>query len=248
MEAEETELVRELENPLAKLGSIPFQNEVDLGIGPYDRVRNTLGILPTYGFALTDDVSVVSRTTVPVVSQPDPMRASGYVSGLGDVVETLFVAPDASPLPGVLWGIGPSVLFPTATESALGAGKLCAGPAAAVLMQPKPWTLGVIAAQIWSVAGAPNRDGVSLLSLQPLGELRFPRGWFVDTKPDVTANWSAASARSTWTVPVGGEVGKVFLAGKLPLEGSIGGYWNAVRPVNAPSASVVMGITLLFPH
>ncbi|HEX8792296.1 MAG TPA: hypothetical protein VF765_15180 [Polyangiaceae bacterium] len=246
--ADETELARELENPLSKLGSIPLQNQVDLGIGPYDRARNTLALLPTYGFALTDDVSIVSRTNVPLVSQPDATRTSGYVSGLGDVVESLFVAPDATPLPGVAWGIGPTLLLPTATESALGAGKVGLGPAAVVVTQPKPWTLGLIAAQIWSVAGAANRADVSLLDLTGLAELRFPAGWYVDTKPEITANWNAVSARNTWTVPVGGGGGKVFFAETLPLDVSLGAYWNAIRPVDGPSASVVMEIALLFPH
>lgn len=210
---------------------------------------SALSLLPTYGFAWTEDVSIVSRTTVPIVSLPVAAPANGrYVSGLGDVMESLFVAPTAAPLPGVLWGVGPSILLPTATASVLGAGKVGLGPAAAVLMQPKPWTLGIIAAQIWSVAGAANRADVSLLGVTPFAEWRFPGGWYVNTKPDVTANWGAASARNTWTLPVGGGGGKVLFAETFPVDVSIGGYWNAVRPIDAPSASVVMEIALLFPH
>lgn len=247
-EPDETELAREFENPLAKLGSIPLQNQLDVGIGPYDRARNTLSLLPTYGFALTDDLSIVSRTSVPLVSVPDATRPGGYVSGLGDVVESLFVAPDATPLPGMLWGIGPSLLLPTATESRLGAGKLGLGPAAAVLVQPERWTLGLIAAQIWSVAGSANRADVSLLDVTGLAELRFGGGWYVNAKPEITANWNAASARDVWTVPVGGGGGKVFFADTRPLDVSLGAYWNAIRPVDGPSASVLMEIALLFPH
>jgi hypothetical protein len=249
-EAAETELAREVQNPLSKLGWILLRNEVDLGMYPDGRVRNVLAIRPTYGFALTDDVSVVSRTAIPIVSRPDitqpQPQTSGYVSGLGDVAESLFIVP--KPSSGVLWGIGPTVLLPTATDSALGAGKLALGPTAAALMQTKPWTFGVIAVQIWPVAGASDRPNVGRLGVTPFAALRFPGGWYVNTAPNITASESAGSAPNRWTVPIGGAFGKVFLAGGVPLHTSLGAYWNAIRPDGAPNMSVVVQFALLFAH
>ena len=41
-------------------------------------------------------------------------------------------------------------------------------PAAAVaLVMPKPWVIGTLARQVWSVAGPSNRPNVSQLLLQP---------------------------------------------------------------------------------
>ena len=42
---DENKLARAVQNPVARLTSVPLQNEAELGIGPYDRVRNTLGVV-----------------------------------------------------------------------------------------------------------------------------------------------------------------------------------------------------------
>jgi hypothetical protein len=213
-------------------------------------VRTTVSVLPTYGFTLTRDVGIVSRTKVPIISRPDAMQPSGATSGLGDMTEALFVVPNASMFSGVLWGVGPAFLLPTATESALGAGKLGLGPVAAVLMQPRPWMFGVVAGQIWSIVGAAARPDVSQLTVMPLAAYEFPRGWYLKTAPIITASWGAGTARNTWTVPVGGGGGKVFFADRFPIDVSVGVYWNAIRPLTAasPSVSAHVQIALLFPH
>ena len=244
------DLAREVEDPVTNLSSISLQNEVDLGIGPNSRARNTLSILPTYGIPLTRDVGIVSRTKVPIVSEPNLTGASGYTSGLGDVTESLFVVPKVGASSGVLWGVGPTLLLPTATPSTIGAGKFGLGPVAAVLMQPKPWTFGVLAGQVWSIAGARDRPNISLLSVMPLGAFYFPGGWYVNTAPEIKANWNATTPRNRWTVPVGAGGGKVFLADTFPINVSVGAYWNAIRPDTAasPLATAQLQVALLFPH
>ena len=45
----------------------------------------------------------------------------------------------------------------------------------------------------------------------------------------MTANWKADSG-DKWTVPVGAGVGKLFKVGKLPINTSLQGYYNAEKP------------------
>lgn len=40
-----------VQNPLADLISLPFQNNTSFGIGPHDRTQNTLNIQPVYPVA-----------------------------------------------------------------------------------------------------------------------------------------------------------------------------------------------------
>lgn len=245
---DENRLARAVQNPISKLGALPVQNQAELGIGPFNRVRNTLSILPMIGIALSRDVSIVSRTKLPFVSRPEVDRESGSTSGLGDVTQSLFVIPDSSSR--LVWGLGPSFLLPTASSVELGSGKLGIGPTAAALARPKPWTFGAVVGQMWSVAGPSNRADVSQLSVMPLVSVQFPSGWYVTTAPIITANWNAAAARSVWTVPLGGACGKVLVVGSLPINVSVGAYWNVIRPDTAfaPTATAELQVALLFPR
>ena len=54
-------------------------------------------------------------------------------------------------------------------------------------------------------------------------------GWYLTSSPIMTANWKADSG-DKWTVPVGAGVGKLFKVGKLPINTSLQGYYNAEKP------------------
>jgi hypothetical protein len=245
---DESQLAHEVENPVSKLNSVPIRYQSDFGIGPKDLSRNTLSIRPTIALPVTPDLSIVSRTTVPLVSQPDVGRGMGYTSGLGDVTESLFFVPP--PASGVIWGLGPSVLLPTASASELGSGQLGVGPTAAVLLQPKPLTLGVLAAQMWSIPGLSNRPEINRLSIMYVGAFHLPGGWYIKTAPIISANWNAGTLRQMWTIPVGGGAGKVLYVGDVPVSVSLAAYWNAVHPdtIAAPSGSAQVQVALLLPR
>jgi hypothetical protein len=242
----ESQLAREAENPVSKLSSFPVRYQNDFGIGPQNLERSTLSLRPTLAFPVTRDLSIVSRTTVPIAAQPNIVNG-GYTSGLGDTVESLFFVP--RPSSDVIWGVGPSISIPTALPSALGSGRVAVGPAAAALMQSSLLTLGVLGVQVWSVAGDSSRPDLSRLSVQCIGALHLPRGWYVHTAPVVSANWNASSFRNMWTIPVGGGGGKVLHIGELPINVSVTAYWNVVRPqtVVAPSGNVQAQVALLLP-
>jgi hypothetical protein len=231
----ESQLAREVANPISKLQAIPVQYLTELGVGPANLARTTLSIQPLLAVAVSDDISIVSRTRVPFVSSPDLTAMGGaYTAGMGDTTERLFFVP--RPTAGILWGIGPTVLLPTATARDLGAGHFAAGVNAAVITQPHPFTFGVLAGPIWSIAGPSNRPDIRQLGIAVLGTVDLPRGWYVTTAPVVTFDWSAPSPGNMWTVPVGGGAGKVFRIGDVPIDLSIGAYWNVIRP-DTPAAA-----------
>ena len=61
----------------------------------------------------------------------------------------------------VIWGVGPALTIPTATNDILGQGKLSLGPSVVVLAQPGKWTLGDLVNNVWSVAGSGSRPPVN---------------------------------------------------------------------------------------
>ena len=75
-----------------------------------------------------------------------------------------FISPTK---PGkIIWGIGPALVIPTATDTILGQGKLSLGPGFVALTQPHHWTLGVLTNNVWSVAGSGSRPSVNQFLLQ----------------------------------------------------------------------------------
>jgi len=238
-----SDLAKSVQNPVADLVSVPFQNNTSYNIGPYERAQNTLNIQPVIPFRLSEKILLVTRTILPIVYQPDVTNTGGGSSGVGDLNPALFLSPAK---PGkLIYGIGPIFALPTATQRTTGSGKWCVGPAAVALLQPGNWTLGVLASQIWSFAGPDDRTSVSFLSIQYFVNYNLPDAWYLSSSPIITANFKAVGG-DQWTVPFGGGVGKIFKVGKLPMNGLVQAYYN-VRPNDADTvASWQLRIQLAF--
>ena len=221
-------LAQAAQNPVANMISVPLQNNFNFGIGPNDVTQWVLNIQPVIPVKLSEDWNLITRTIMPIINMPSPAPGIPSAFGLGDINPSFFFSPAKSGQ--FIWGAGPSFTFPTATDSLLGNGKWCAGPAAVVLTMRGHWVIGVLANQQWSYAGWGNNDFSAML-IQPFINYNLPHGWYLVTAPIITANWNANSA-NRWTVPVGGGVGKIQRFGKLPLNISLSAFWNAETPQN----------------
>ena len=163
---------------------------------------------------------------MPIINQPSPAPGIPSAFGLGDINPSLFLSPANSGK--LIWGVGPTMTFPTATDSLLGNGKWSAGPALVVLTTPGHWVIGALANNQWSFAGW-GKNSVNSLLIQPFINYNFSHGWYLTSSPIITANWLAASD-DRWTVPIGGGVGKLFKLGKLPINTQLAAYCNVVTP------------------
>jgi hypothetical protein len=163
--------------------------------------------------SLTKDWNLITRTIMPIINQPSPAPGIPSAFGLGDINPSLFLSPaNAGKL---IWGLGPTLTFPTASASVLGNGKWEAGPALVLLTMPGHWVIGALANNQWSYAGW-GKNNVNALLVQPFINYNFPDGWYVSSSPIITANWLAASD-DRWTLPIGGGVGKILKFGdKFP--------------------------------
>ena len=94
-----------------------------------------------------------------------------------------------------------------------------------------PWVYGALTNNLVSFGGrsGPGGNSYNNFLLQPFVNYNFSEGWYVSTSPVIPANWQAKSGQQ-WIVPFGGAVGKVEKFGKLPVNFSLGAYYNAVRP------------------
>ena len=238
------DLAKQAQNPVANLISLPLQNNTNFGIGPDDETQNILNIQPVLPFSIGRNWNLITRTIVPIVSQPDILTGGqGRINGLGDMTFTAFFAPkDTGKL---IWGAGPVFLLPTATDDALGANKWGAGASAVFLSMPGDWVVGSLFSNVWSFAGSGNRD-VNLFTWQYFINYNFSNGWYLTSSPIITANWEASSG-NRWTVPIGGGFGKIFQIGKQPLNGQIQALYNLEKPNFGADWQLRLQLQFLFP-
>lgn len=246
-----SDLAKQLANPIASLISVPLQFNWDGGYGSEDASRTYLNIQPVIPFSLNRDWNVISRSIVPVIDQeaffpagtaPDGLDDDAF--GLGDTVQSLFFSPKQPGPGGLIWGAGPVFLLPTATDDALGSGKWGVGPTAVALRQTGPWTVGVLANHIWSVAGDDDRADVSSTFLQPFVNYTTPQATSFFLNTESTYDWKAEA----WSVPINAGVNQLVTVGKQRIQ--IGGgvrYW-ADAPDNGPEGwGARLNLVFLFP-
>jgi hypothetical protein len=155
------------QNPVASLISVPVQNNNNFGVNPGYRTQDVLNIQPVKIIGISKDWNLLVRWIAPIVYQPVP-NAPGTPEtgeyGLGDTVPTFFLSAKK---PGkLIWGVGPVLQLTTATTTFLGQGKLGPGPSVVLLTRPGHWTRGILANNIWPVAGSGSRPAVNQFLLQ----------------------------------------------------------------------------------
>jgi len=235
------DLAKSLSNPVANLISLPVQSNLDFGVGPGDGTKWTTNIQPVIPFGLNDDWNVISRTILPVIDQQGiALGGANNAFGLGDITQSFFFSPkDPEPF---IWGIGPAILLPTATDSHLGLNQWAAGPTAVVLKQQNGWTYGALANQLWSFAGSGDQT-VNATYLQPFLSYTTPKATSITVNLESTYDWQ----NSQWTVPANLMVAQVLKIGDQPVQFFGGLRYYLDKPTNGPDWGIRFGFTMLFP-
>jgi hypothetical protein len=220
-----------------------------------------LNVQPVIPIKLNEDWNLITRTIMPIINQPSLFPTFGGSvhsttgTGFGDFNPTAFLSPAK---PGeVIWGVGPTMTLPTATDRDLGSGKWSMGPAAVALTIQGHWVFGALINNQWSFAGWGDNP-VNVMVFQWFVNYNLPDGWYLTTSPIVTADWKADKAGDVWTAPLGGGVGKLFRLGQiLPLEGhpiaklpinmQLAAYGNVAKPEFGPAWQLRFQIQFLFP-
>ena len=238
------DLAKKSQNPIADLVSVPFQSNTNFHTGPYNRTQEILNIQPVIPLHINENRNLISRTIVPLMSQPSPFVDSN-TNGIGDITQEFFVSP-VHPGP-LIWGVGPVFTVPSASSPLLGQGKVLFGPTAVLLVTPGHWVIGVLANNQWSVGGNPLLPRVNEFLVQPFINYNMAHGWYLTSAPIMTANWLAAPGER-WTVPLGGGFGRIFKLGDQPVSASIAAYYNVERPTGTATWQLRTFVSLLFPE
>lgn len=247
----EDDLSKKIQNPVASLISLPFQNNSDFGARMYDPIQdeyftgtvNTLNIQPVVPFRLGEKLNLVVRTIIPIKSLP--LNIDKTQSGLGDINMSLYLTPTKERK--VIFGGGLALVLPTAMHpKVLGSEKFSVGPSVVALIQPGTWTIGGLAQNTWSVAGNEDRVDINYFYSQVFVTLGLQKGWYLKSAPIITANWNGESGNK-FTLPIGAGAGKLFAIGKLPVNAQFGWYKYVIKPAGSPESHLRAQVVLLFP-
>jgi len=246
---------RQINNPISPLWQLTWTLDLNgqRAMGPDPKgpsVTSTLlpqvPIHPDWlglgGVGWAEDLQLVTRMSVPFVEGIPEARPSGETTwswGFGDIQLGAVVAPRRES--GFVWGAGPTFIFPSASDEALGQGKWQAGPAAVAGYLGSQWSIYAVAQQWWSFAGDRDRSATSQLCLNYVVLRNFWETWQIGMQPSMAVDWKARSEDRV-SFPVGLGIGKTFQLGDIPVQLWAEGDYYAVRPRNVPGP--VWGVTL----
>lgn len=237
-------LATQLSNPVAALISVPFQLNWNQGMGTGDGTQTLLNIQPVVPISIGENWNLISRTILPVVSLNDMTPTFGTESGLGNTVQSFFFSPKAPTKGGLIWGLGPVLQIPTATNG-MAPNQWGAGITGVALKQSKGWTMGMLANHIWSVAKEDEFGETSNTFLQPFLSFATPKATTFGINTESTYNW----VDETWSVPINLTVSQIFKPGGRPVQVTAGlRYWAENPEGGAEGWGARLVVTYLFPR
>jgi hypothetical protein len=244
--AEDTErLANQLSNPVASLISVPFQGNWNGDIGPAEKGQQVYWDLqPVVPFAISDDLTIISRTIMPIVWQEDIFPGAGMQFSPGNITQSLFLVPRT--VNGFSVGLGPVFWLPLMGDPLIAPEQLGFGPTGVWVWQGKGWTVGTLANHIWSVAGDPAEPAYDQTYLQPFVAYSSKDAWTFSANSESYYNWES----SEWTVPVNIVVSKIVdLHGQHVQLFAGARYWIDTPEEAGPQGwGARFGFTFLFPE
>ncbi len=182
----------------------------------------------------------LSLLTIPAaVTLPLPL---GSLTGFGDIRFVDLAILDAGH--SLLFGVGPTFVFPTANEISTGQGKWQVGPAAAAAFAPRNWLIGVLAQNPISIGGDPARSAANALFLQPFITYQLGNGWYLRSEPQMILDWETNKQQ----LPIDGGMGRVFKIGLQYVNCFVEPAWNVSGDGPAPGYVITFGFSLLYPN
>ncbi len=113
-EVEIAELARAVQNPVASLISLRIQNNATFKFGSQEKVQNVANVQPVWPFEINENWNLITRTIVPVISQPAFVPDQDRENGIGDTVFMALASP--SKFGKWIWGAGAAVNIPGSTR------------------------------------------------------------------------------------------------------------------------------------
>src|SRR5216683_7069747 len=226
-----TEVNKELSNPISTIWALSFQQNTFWLNKPERNVVNLL-FQPVLPVSLTSNWNLITRPVIPVFNSTPYVNKSGNlhrVTGFGDTVLVELLSPSSKLAGPWLLGVGPTFIFPTASNSRLGQNKWQIGPGGVFGYLGGKWLAGLFPQQ-WFSVGGPGPQTTSQMNAQYFFVYLPGDGWGIGTSPNILVNWYAKKSSNMLTFPVGLNVSKVIKIGPLPVKFAVQGQYMPVHP------------------
>lgn len=241
--ADGADLAKKLSNPVAALISVPFQFNYNDGYGDGSGEQGYVNIQPVVPISISPNWNLISRTIIPLVEQDDIAPGSGSQSGFGNITQSFFFSPKKPTAGGLIWGVGPVIQIPTASDD-IAPNQWGAGITGVALKQSGPWTVGALANHVWSISGNDEFGDQSATFLQPFVSYTTPKATSFTLNTESTYDWETEE----WSVPINFVVAQVVKIKKQPVQLGLGGRYWADAPEGGPEGwGLRAQVTLLFP-
>ena len=235
-------LAKATQNPLAAMYSLPFQNNTTFGVEPHNKSQNILNIQPVIPVGLGEGINLINRVIIPVVTQPYGTDGINSTTGVGDISYTAWFSPTKKSK--IIWGLGPVFQIPTASDpDEFGSHEFGVGPSFVALTMIDQWVAGVVINNVWTFGD----EAENKFMFQYFVNYNLANAWYLVSAPILTANWNAEYGQQ-WVVPFGAGAGKIIKLGKLPINLSAHGYYNAVKPDGWGDWQMRLQVQFLFPR
>ena len=244
------EMAKKLQDPLANIKMLMFDNGVDFKTGNED-TSYSFSVQPVYAIpqesynlvlrGVFPIVGLAPEAQKPIVSEPLP-EGSSDTWGLGDSQIQTFFSPKSDG--DWKWGLGPLLSLKTRTDSDL-AGAGWGGGLAAVLVGSLSENVSL------SLVGGhtEGQDDFSTSFIQPMiyYNVASVEGMAISYNNTSSYNHNTA-ADNAWTIPLGLTVSKTFvLQSGLGLDMGIGYYDNVEKPEGAADWQLKWSVAIVFP-
>ncbi len=189
-------------NPLTPMLGLNFQDYIISSIyGMPNREANqgfVRGVMPSK----MGGYPQILRMTIPYTTVPN--MPSGSTSGTGDInLFDIFLLPSSS---GIQTGVGPYLVFPTASKDETGSGKWQLG-ISGLVAGPETWGLwGALLTYQHDFAGDADRPTVNVAVVQPFIMYNLPHAFYLRSAGIWQFNWQTGN----YYMPIGLGLGKVW--------------------------------------
>ncbi len=234
--------VKQSQNPIASLVSLPVQSNWNFGIGPDELTQYTGLLQPVIPLTVNKRLNLITRPILPLINSPD--GSIGRNHGLGDMQWQNFFVPVPETPSKLTWGIGPSFILPTASNPELGRQVWGVGVSGVAVYANGPVVAGMLVNQNWTETNASQP-----FLLQPFFNYNFENGilkkCFFSVSGEFQADWNKDTDQWNNLLGVGIGRGVKIMGQPMSISTRFAPYLDPIE--GGPKWQFRFSLTALFP-